>query len=172
MIRAIAFRGAALLAAFAAACGPANERTPSAADETATADEGSDTANRSDAAPTGIASGEGAPFAAIGANETIRFTGTEPFWGGSATGAELVYSTPENQQGETIVVRRFAGNNGLGFSGLRGGAPFDMTVTPGACADGMSDRIYPFTVTLKLGEEQRSGCAWTERTPFTGPANP
>ena len=84
----------------------------------------------------------------------------------------MVYSTPENQEGETIAVRRFAGNNGLGFSGMFDGAPFDMTITPGACSDGMSDRTYPFTVTLKLGEEQRNGCAWTERTPFTGPANP
>lgn len=172
MTRAITLGGAVLLAAFAAACGPTNEPAAPAAGAAATADEASDTANRSDAAPTGIASGEGAPFAAIRADETIRFTGAEPFWGGTVRGGELVYSTPENQGGETIPVRRFAGNNGLGFSGMRGGAPFDMTITPGACSDGMSDRSYPFTVTLKLGEEQRSGCAWTERTPFTGPANP
>lgn len=99
-------------------------------------------------------------------------TGTEPFWGGTISGTELVYARPENQQGRAIAVRRFAGNNGLGFSGSLDGAPLDLAVTPGACSDGMSDRTYPYTVTLKLGEEQRSGCAWTERTPFTGPENP
>jgi uncharacterized membrane protein len=45
-------------------------------------------------------------------------------------------------------------------------------VTRGACSDGMSDREYPFTVTLQVGEEKRMGCAWTDKMPFTGPANP
>lgn len=172
MRRAIIFGAAAFLAAFASACQPASEPATPGAGETTAAAEATAAADRADATPAGIASAQGAPFAAIGAGETIRFTGTEPLWGGTVTGGKLVYSTPENQQGEAIAVRRFAGNNGLGFSGVRGGAPFDMTITPGACSDGMSDRTYPFTVTLKLGEEQRNGCAWTDRTPFTGPANP
>lgn len=117
-------------------------------------------------------SGQSAPFAAIASDETIRFTGTEPFWGGTIRAGEMLYSTPENQEGQAIAVSRFAGNNGLGFSGSLDGRAVDLTVTPGSCSDGMSDRTYPFTVTLRLGEEQRSGCAWTDRTPFTGPANP
>ena len=149
----------------ASACQPASEPEPSPAQNATTAEPTA-------AAPTGIASSEGAAFAAIAYEETIRFTGTEPFWGGTVIGDKLIYSTPENQAGDTITVRRFAGNNGLGFSGTLSNASFDMTVTPGSCSDGMSDRTYPFTVTLKLGEEQRNGCAWTERTPFSGPANP
>ena len=47
-----------------------------------------------------------------------------------------------------------------------------MTVTPLSCSDGMSDRTYPFTVTLEIGEETRNGCGWTDRQPFEGPANP
>lgn len=113
-----------------------------------------------------------APYAAIGTDETIRFTGTEPFWGGQVVGARLTYTTPENPDGITTPVERFAGNSGLGFSGILDGARFDMTVTEGDCSDGMSDRTYPFTVTLLVGEEQRQGCAWTEARPFTGPANP
>lgn len=164
--------GAAFLATCAAACQPASEATKSGASDGTVAANAAGAAARPDNAPIRIVPQEGAAFAAIAPDEPIRFTGTEPFWGGIVTGGELVYSTPENQQGETIAVRRFAGNNGLGFSGVRGGAPFDMTITPGACSDGMSDRSYPFTVTLKLGEEQRNGCAWTERAPFSGPANP
>jgi len=45
-------------------------------------------------------------------------------------------------------------------------------VTPGACSDGMSDRSYPYTVTLQVRGEQRQGCAWTARTSYTGPENP
>lgn len=111
-------------------------------------------------------------FAAIAADETIRFLGTEPFWDGTVQGTELVYKSLENEAGETVTVERFAGNNGLGFSGTLGGRPLDMTVTPGQCSDGMSDRTFPFTVTLKIGSSLLSGCAWTDRMPYTGPANP
>jgi len=114
----------------------------------------------------------GEAFSAIGSKETVHFTGTEPFWGGQVAGGSLTYSTPENVDGVTIPVERFAGNNGLGYSGTLDGQPFDMAVTPGECSDGMSDRTYPFTVTLKIGEGQRNGCAWTDRTPFTGPEHP
>lgn len=114
----------------------------------------------------------GDAFSAIEPEETVHFTGTEPFWGGEVVGASLTYSTPENVDGTTIAVERFAGNNGLGYSGTLEEQPFDMTVTPGECSDGMSDRTYPFTVTLRIGNGQRNGCAWTERMPFTGPKHP
>ena len=107
-------------------------------------------------------------FDAIAPGETVRFTGTEPFWGGEVAGDRLRYSTPENIDGEVLQVARFAGNNGLGYSGRLDGKPFDMTVTPGTCSDGMSDRRYPFTVTLRIGEERREGCAWTEAKPYRG----
>lgn len=111
-------------------------------------------------------------FSAIGPDETIRLIGTEPFWGGTITGVQLAYTTPDNQAGEIIVVKRFAGNSGLGFTGSRDGRPFDLTITLGKCSDGMSDRSYPYTASLKLDGELRNGCAWTDRQPFTGPANP
>lgn len=122
------------------------------------------------AAESGAASQ--AAFDAIAENETIRLIGTEPFWGGTVENRRLLYTTPENQAGEAIAVKRFAGNSGLAFSGTRGGKPLDLTVTRGTCSDGMSDRNYPYTATLRLDAEQRSGCAWTDRQPFTGPANP
>ena len=111
-------------------------------------------------------------FDAIGEGETIRFLGTEPFWGGNAKGDSLTYETPENPQGSKIAIKRFAGQGGLGLSGTLDGATFDMTVTPGECSDGMSDRTYPYTVTLKVGADQREGCAWTDAQPFEGPLTP
>lgn len=112
------------------------------------------------------------PFAGIGAGEVLHFTGTEPFWGGTAGGGMLTYTTPESPDGATIPVERFAGRAGLSLSGALDGASLDMMVTEGECSDGMSDRTYPFTVTLKLGEELRSGCAWTDAHPFAGEENP
>jgi len=111
------------------------------------------------------------PFAGIGATEVLHFTGTEPFWGGTAGGGLLTYTTPENQDGTSIAVERFAGRAGLTLSGTLDGTSMDMMVTQGECSDGMSDRTYPYTVTLKLGEELRSGCAWTDAQPFAGGEN-
>jgi uncharacterized membrane protein len=130
-----------------------------------------------DAAVTGESAAPGdaddtAPWSGIGSDETVRFTGTEPFWGGEASGGTLTYMTPENQRGDTIPVERFAGRNGLSLSGELDAAPFDMAITPGECSDGMSDRTYPFTVTLQVRGEQRNGCAYTGRQPFTGSEHP
>lgn len=113
-----------------------------------------------------------APYDGITADETLRFVGTEPFWGGDVAGDTLTYTTPEDPEGEPIAVERFAGRGGLSFSGTLGERAFEMMVTPLECSDGMSDRTYPFTVTLKLGEEMRNGCAWSDRQPFDGPEHP
>lgn len=116
------------------------------------------------------------PFNGIGVDERLLFTGTEPFWGGEVEGDTLRYSTPQDeqsdQQGQSITVSRFAGRGGLSFSGALDGRSFDMAVPPAACSDGMSDRTYPYVVTLRIGEDMREGCGWTERQPFTGPSQP
>jgi uncharacterized membrane protein len=111
-------------------------------------------------------------FAGIAAHDTIRFTGTEPFWGGEIAGNRLTYSTPDNPRGTVIPVKRFAGRGGLSLSGELDGGTFDLMITEGNCSDGMSDRSYPFVVTLKLGEETRQGCAWTDQKLFTGGRSP
>lgn len=113
-----------------------------------------------------------APYAGIAEDEVLNFTGTEPFWGGDIDGRTLTYKTPEDPDGQAIMVERFAERGGIAFSGLIDGAEFEMMVTPLECSDGMSERTYPFTATLKIGEETRNGCAWSERSPFSGPERP
>lgn len=112
------------------------------------------------------------PFALIGEDETVRFTGTEPFWNGQVMGTALTYTTPEKMDGTDIAVTRFAGRGGVSWSGMYDGARFALAVTPGECSDGMSDRTYPFVATLEVAGEQRSGCAWTDRQPFDGSEAP
>ena len=130
-----------------------------------------ETADHADAAVPGDTD-ETAPYDGIAEDEVLRFTGTEPFWGGEVSGKTLTYSTPEDQDGTVIAVERFAGRGGISYSGLLQGADFEMTITPLACSDGMSDRTYPFTVTLEIGEDKRNGCAWSEQHPFEGPEHP
>jgi uncharacterized membrane protein len=112
------------------------------------------------------------PFNGIAPSETLRFTGTEPFWGGTVAGDIVTYMTPENQAGESIAVQRFAGRGGVSFTGTRDGGDFALMVTPGTCSDGMSDRTYPFTVTLKLADETRRGCGWGDDHPVVDPNAP
>ena len=107
-------------------------------------------------------------YSGIGPQETVHFTGTEPFWAGQVSGKTLTYQTPEDQAGRQLTVERFAGRNGVSFSGDLDGMPFVLAVTPGKCSDGMSDRGYPFAVTLQVRGEQRQGCAWTDKQPVTG----
>jgi uncharacterized membrane protein len=109
------------------------------------------------------------PYDAISAMDTLHFVGTEPFWNGQARGTSLTYATPAQPQGTAITVRRFGGRNGLGLSGTLEGQTFDLTVTPGTCSDGMSERRFPFAVMLKIGEEVQQGCGWTDRKRFSQP---
>lgn len=108
------------------------------------------------------------PWQGITEQETVHFTGTEPFWGGTVAGTKFSYSTPDDPKGAVIEVSRFAGRGGLSFSGELEGQAMTMAITPGTCSDGMSDRSYPFSVTLDLGRAVRNGCGWTDRQPFTG----
>ena len=108
------------------------------------------------------------PFAAIGEDETIRLIGTEPFWGGEVAGDRLTWSTPENIDGQQVSVTRFAGRGGLSFSGTLDGRQIDIAVTPGTCSDGMSDRTYPYVVTVTLGSEQLNGCGWSDSAGYSG----
>lgn len=112
------------------------------------------------------------PYAGIAADEVLHFTGTEPFWGGQVSDGTLTWTTPDKADGTTVAVERFGGRGGLSFSGALEGESLDMMVTPGVCSDGMSDRSYPLTVTVKLGRDTLKGCGWSESKPFSGPQAP
>jgi len=111
-------------------------------------------------------------FDGIGPKETIYLTGTEPFWNMKISAESLTYFTPENPAGRKAAVARFAGNGGLGVNGTLGGEALIIAVTPGDCSDGMSDRTYPFTATVGLGEATLLGCGYTDVTGFTGDVSP
>ena len=88
-----------------------------------------------------------------------RLIGTEPFWGGTVSPLEIVYSTPENQTGERIPVTvRIEGGREI-YSGRLSGQAFTLVLTDGPCSDGMSDNVHAFTARLEVQGEERSGCA-------------
>ncbi len=107
-------------------------------------------------------------FAGIAPDETISLGGTEPFWSIAIEGTKLTYTSPEKPGGEVAEVRRFSGNNGLGFSGELAGKNLQIAVTPGECSDDMTDFKYPFTATVNLGDATLLGCGYTDSNPITG----
>ncbi|MFN4021124.1 MAG: hypothetical protein ACK4IC_11480 [Erythrobacter sp.] len=115
---------------------------------------------------------KGQAFDAVAPDETVTLTGTEPFWAVTVAGERARYSNPDHPEGFDFTVSRFAGNNGLGFSGTLFEEPFTATLTPGDCSDGMSDRNYPFVATIALGGETLQGCGYTDRQPYTGAPAP
>lgn len=113
------------------------------------------------------------PFEGVAADETLHVTGTEPFWSGEIRGATMVWKTPERPDGQSVPLSRFNGRGGFSYSGSIDGVGFTMAVTPGKCSDGMSDRTYPFVVTLQLGEaELRQGCGWSDKQQAAEPGAP
>lgn len=111
---------------------------------------------------------QGKTFDAVGPQETVTLTGTEPFWNLVVAGESGTWTTPDNQPGTAFAVTRFAGNNGLGFSGTLDGRELTATLTPGECSDGMSDRVFPYVATVALGGETLKGCGYTDSQPFSG----
>lgn len=101
-------------------------------------------------------------------DETLHVTGTEPFWSGKARGGTLTWTTPEDLEGTEIAVTRFAGRGGMGLSGKLDGKGFELAVSEGTCSDGMSDRTYPFTVTVLMGDQTLRGCGWSDSRRYTG----
>jgi uncharacterized membrane protein len=105
-----------------------------------------------------------------------RFTGTEPFWGGTIDGATILYKTPEDQAGKIIVATVSKEGPTTRYSSTLDGQPFILKLTPGTCSDGMSDTVYPLHAVLAVHGEPRQGCAnpivGTSASSQTPPAAP
>jgi uncharacterized membrane protein len=115
---------------------------------------------------------KGRTFDGIVPAEIITLSGTEPFWAIQITGEKASYSNPEHPEGFAFTVTRFAGNNGLGFTGTLFAEPITITLTPGQCSDGMSDRAFPYVATVALGAETLRGCGYTDKQPYMGDSAP
>ena len=115
-------------------------------------------------------------LAGVVLTEPVRVVGTEPFWTIDLTGEELVYSgvdrpeqrAPQPKASVQGTVARLEATTSAG-------APLQITLAATECSDGMSDRIYPLTAIVKVGEETLKGCAASTAAIMTageqGPVN-
>lgn len=105
------------------------------------------------------------PSAIIGLGETIRVQGTEPFWNAEIRNSMLTYRTLERPAGEQGEARRFDGRGGISFSGSFADKDYTLAIQRKKCKEDGSDKIYPFTAFMQIGDEERKGCAWSDNHP-------
>jgi len=97
----------------------------------------------------------------------MEFTalGTEPFWSIKTTEGTIVYSTPELPYGVRLIAgsgysrNELKGQESASFSAKLNGEVLVLRIEKGTCSDGMSDTVYPFTATLRIGTRTEKGCA-------------
>lgn len=106
-----------------------------------------------------------APSAAAGFPRQLQALGTEPFWSLAIEGDRVLYTTIEDQTGVRARVRRDEADGRLTLSGSLAGEALAVTIIPQGCSDGMSDRLYPYAASLRIGTRDLQGCARIPGTP-------
>lgn len=99
-------------------------------------------------------------LAGVDLGQPLRALGTEPFWGVDITAAGLAYSgvdRPEQTAAHSGPAVR--GTVAIWSGRTDQGNDLEVTLTETECSDGMSDRIYPLSARVRIGEETLIGCA-------------
>lgn len=115
-------------------------------------------------APAAPAEPAGPPpvLAGVDLTKPLRLVGTEPFWGIELTGTEVVYGGPDRpEQRAPQPKATLQGTVATYAARTAAGTAIDITLTATECSDGMSDRTYPLTALVKVGEETLMGCGAT-----------
>lgn len=90
---------------------------------------------------------------------TFRALGTEPFWALHVSDGRMRYTTPDDQEGKSVpYTRDTTANREIVLRAELDGKPLVLAGRIAECSDGMSDRVYPFAVELRIGDELRNGC--------------
>lgn len=90
----------------------------------------------------------------------VRALGTEPFWSVELTGTEMVYipaEPPEQRAPQPPPVVQ--GTTATYEAETADGTEIKVTLVTTECSDGMSDRTYPLTAMVKIGDQNLTGCA-------------
>lgn len=115
----------------------------------------------------GLLAGCATPPPSAPPTATYRALGTEPFWALDLTGREMVF-TEANAPGVRIVERQPEPIHG--FAGdIYQGRRINLNIVQGQrCSDGMSDRVYPDRVQVRVDDRSFEGCGG----PFPFPGQP
>jgi len=111
------------------------------------------------AEPAALAS-EGPELAGVKLVQSLRALGNEPFWGVDIEPTRMTYKPLE---GEVLTLEHegpeVTGNVAVWKGKGSTGPSLTVTLTGTDCSDGMSDRTYPLTAQVELGDTVLLGCA-------------
>lgn len=103
--------------------------------------------------------------------QPVRALGTEPFWSVEITPDALIYTRvdqPEQRapnRGATVqgTVATYATSTNLQKA-------LNVMLIATECSDGMSDRVYPLTARVEIGDDTLTGCAASKSAIMVQPA--
>ncbi|MDP3802816.1 COG3650 family protein [Brevundimonas sp.] len=99
-------------------------------------------------------------LAGVDLSRPVRALGTEPFWGVDLTGTEMVYSGADRPEQRAPQPRAVIQGTTATFDGVTAaGNPISVMLAATECSDGMSDRTYPLSAIVRIGDETLTGCA-------------
>ncbi|MGA9659134.1 MAG: hypothetical protein WBQ60_08555 [Asticcacaulis sp.] len=102
----------------------------------------------------------------VNLDEPLTILGAEPFWNISYGSGRVVFSSPDSHESRTTQTPFLLNNEGAAWHG----DGMDIYLTPRHCSDGMSERRYPLTAIVQIGETKLKGCA--ANTNFLGKTPP
>ncbi|HEV2082199.1 MAG TPA: hypothetical protein VGR32_07060 [Brevundimonas sp.] len=102
--------------------------------------------------------------------QPVRALGTEPFWGVDIGPDGIAYEGVDRPRevaprGEVELMGTMAVFTGQTDKGRA----ITVTLIDTDCSDGMSDRLYPLTARVEIGEETLQGCAAARDAIMTAP---
>jgi uncharacterized membrane protein len=97
-------------------------------------------------------------------NEVFNVVGTEPFWNVNVSKRGIVYSSPEVKKQTFPYVKPLKAEGRpedlVRVYQLKGRGNNTLIIKKvNSCSDGMSDKNYPYSATLILGNQVFEGCA-------------
>ena len=99
-------------------------------------------------------------LAGVDLDQPLRVLGTEPFWAVEITPQGVTYSGVDRpEQKAANPGPTLQGTVATWTTKTEAGADLTVTLTATDCSDGMSDRTYPLTAKVEIGDETLTGCA-------------
>ncbi|MGZ9100675.1 MAG: COG3650 family protein [Brevundimonas sp.] len=99
-------------------------------------------------------------LAGVDLGRPVRALGTEPFWGVDLTGTELVYAGADRPEQRAPQPRPLIQGTTATFEAVTSaGTSISVMLAATECSDGMSDRTYPLSAVVRVGDETLTGCA-------------
>lgn len=117
--------------------------------------------DRKDDRPESAPLPETAPvLAGVDLAQPVRALGTEPFWSVEISQDALIYTRVDQptqrapNRGATVqgTVATYVTTTDLNEA-------LNVVLIATECSDGMSDRVYPLTVKVEIGDDELTGCA-------------